>query len=275
MRLLETPLLDLELPELWPYKTLKFQERHRSSGVFVAEGELCVIRLIESGWGIRSVLAPTDWIAERRDWIAAQPGGELRVYTADRVLLETLTGFDYYQGLLAVGELPPPVQLGELLDRRKGPRLLMAAEELANAENLGGLIRNCAAFGVSGLVTGETCCSPFLRRATRASMGTLFRVPIVESPHLQSALLFMRESGIRCLAAHPRPDSPAPWDLDLTGDVCLVVGSEGNGLSPAIVEACDGVVGIPMASGVDSLNVNTAGGVLLYEAARQRRTRSV
>jgi len=274
MTLVETPLRDFDLPELWPYKTLKFQERHRAKSIFVAEGELCVTRLIESGWGIQSVMAPADWIAERRAWIEGQPGGELRVFTADRKLLETLTGFDYYQGLLAVGELPPPAQLEEVLARRGGARLLMAAEGLANAENLGGLIRNCAAFGVAGLVAGETCCSPFLRRAVRASMGTVFRVPVVETRHLESALAFMRESGVTCLAAHPRPDSPAPWDLDLSGDICLVVGSEGSGLSPAIVAACDGTIGIPMASGVDSLNVNTAGGVLLYEAARQRRARS-
>src|ERR1044071_4860286 len=105
-------------------------------------------------------------------------------FVAEKCLLETLTGFSMYQGLLAVGRIPPQPSLDELLDRSSRPYLLAAVDALSSAENVGSLVRNCAAFNVHGLITGETCASPFLRRAVRSSMGTIFQLPVLESVQL-------------------------------------------------------------------------------------------
>src|SRR5439155_2842844 len=103
----------------------------------------------------------------------------IQVFLAEKSLLETLTGFSMYQGLLAVGKVPLPLSLEEILKPSARPWLLAAVDGLSSAENLGALVRNCSAFGVLALIVGETSSSPFLRRAVRSSMGTIFQLPII------------------------------------------------------------------------------------------------
>ena len=147
---------------------------------------------------------------------------------------------------------------------------MAAADGLSNAENLGALVRNCAAFNAQALIVGETCTSPFLRRAVRGSMGAVFHLPIVESASLPQALHDLRERGIRCIAAHPHSDGRTLAQADLAGDCCIVFGSEGYGISSPVLAACDEAAAIPMPPTVDSLNVGSAAAVFLYEASRQR-----
>ena len=169
-----------DLPELQPYRTMRRQHEHRQQGIFVAEGEKVVRRLLESSFGVVSVLLPEKWLRELEPLLQARPE-EIQVFVAEKALLETLTGFSMYQGLLAVGKVPPLPTLEEMVARSPQPRLLAAADGLSSAENLGALVRNCAAFNAQALIVGETCSSPFLRRAVRSSMGTIFQMPIVET----------------------------------------------------------------------------------------------
>jgi tRNA G18 (ribose-2'-O)-methylase SpoU len=215
------------------------------------------------------VLLPEKWLRELEPLLQVRPE-HIRVYVAEKKLLETLTGFSMYQGLLAVGIVPPPPTLEELLGRAARPRLLVAVDSLSSAENLGALVRNCAAFNVQGLIVGETCTSPYLRRAVRSSMGTIFVLPVVESANLVSALHQLRDFGVRRIAAHPHTNQRLLPHAALAGDCCVVLGSEGSGLSPAVLAACDEPVAVPMPPGVDSLNVASAAAVFLYEANRQR-----
>ena len=160
---------------------------------------------------------------------------DIQVFVAEKALLETLTGFSMYQGLLAVGKVPPLPTLAEVVARSPQPRLLAAADGLCNAENLGALVRNCAAFNAQALIVGETCSSPFLRRAVRSSMGAIFQLPIVETASLTQALRDLRERGIRCIAAHPHADGRTLSQANFAGDCCIVFGSEGYGISPAVL----------------------------------------
>jgi tRNA G18 (ribose-2'-O)-methylase SpoU len=159
--------------------------------------------------------------------------------------------------------------------------LFAAVDGLTNSENLGALVRNCAAFGVHGLIVGETSSSPFLRRAVRNSMGAIFQLPVVEigkgmsvlghaGKTLSQALGVLRKQGVRCIAAHPRGSKPLP-KADFKDDCCLVFGSEGEGISQAVLDSCDEAVAIPMPEKIDSLNVGAAAAVFLYEADRQRK----
>jgi TrmH family RNA methyltransferase len=104
----------------------------------------------------------------------------------------------------------------------------------------------------------------------RSSMGTIFQMPIVETASLGQALRDLREHGIRCIAAHPHADGRTVSQASFGGDCCVVFGSEGYGLSPAVLAACDKAAAIPMPETVDSLNVGSAAAVFLYEANRQR-----
>jgi tRNA G18 (ribose-2'-O)-methylase SpoU len=131
--------------------------------------------------------------------------------------------------------------------------------------------RNCAAFGVHALLVGETSSSPYLRRAVRSSMGAIFKLPAVELVSLAEAIKALRAAGMHSIAAHPHTNQKTLFEADLTQDCCIVFGSEGSGVSPDVLAACDEAIAIPMASEIDSLNVGSAAAAFLFEAARQRQ----
>jgi TrmH family RNA methyltransferase len=117
---------------------------------------------------------------------------------------------------------------------------------------------------------GETSSHPYLRRSVRNSMGAIFKMPLVEPPCLAEALRQLSRHGVRAVAAHPHAERRALPQAAFQNDCCIVFGSEGHGLSSAVLQACDEAVAIPMHAAVDSLNVGSASAVFLYEAARQR-----
>jgi tRNA G18 (ribose-2'-O)-methylase SpoU len=258
-----------DLPELEPYRTMRRQSEHRQQRIFVAEGEKVVRRLLESNFEVVSMVLPPKWYNELRDLMQSRDSN-ISVFIAEKELLEQLTGFSMYQGLLAVGRIPELPSLSKVIEFSKKPRLFVAVEGLTNAENMGAVIRNCGAFHVQAVIAGETSCSPYLRRAVRGSMGAIFHIPIVETVNLIESLLELRRNGFRCIAAHPHAEARILPECDLTGDCCLVFGSEGYGLSPSVLEACTDAVAVPMPVTVDSLNVASAAAVFLYEACRQR-----
>jgi tRNA G18 (ribose-2'-O)-methylase SpoU len=261
---------DLERPELAPYRTLKRPREHEALGIFVAEGDRVVRRLLESDFEVLSVLLPESRLEEFRAMLEARPEAVIPVHSVARKgVLESLVGFEMFQGVLAVGKISRAPTLDSLL-QLASPRLFVAVDGLTSAENMGVLARNCAAFNVQTLIVGESCASPFLRRAVRNSMGTIFRLPVLPSLSLANTLGELQRKGVRCLAAHPHARQEILSRTNLTGDCCIVFGSEGNGISPGVLAACDAAVAIPMADGVDSLNVSAAAAAFLYEANRQR-----
>lgn len=259
----------LNRPELQPYRTMRRQTEHREQGIFVAEGEKVVRRLLESGLCVRSVLIPPKWLPDLEPLLQARTE-EIRVFLADKKLLETLTGFSMYQGLLAVAQVPATRPLADILAASPRPWLLAVTENVSSAENMGALVRNCAAFNACALLVSENCCSPFLRRAVRNSMGAIFHLPIRECTSLVRELQTLKSMGVRCIAAHPHVAGRTLPEADFSGDVCVVFGSEGFGISTPILELCDDAVAIPMPAAVDSLNVASAAAAFLYEASRQR-----
>ncbi len=267
-----------DAPELRPYATMRRPVEHEAQGIFVAEGEKVVRRLLESHFTVISTVFWERWLDDFRPLLEARPEN-ITVYIAEKKWLETLTGFPMFQGVLAVGKIPAPESVETILQNAASPRLLAAVDGLTNSENLGALVRNCAAFNVQALVVGETSSSPFLRRAVRNSMGAIFQLPVVElgkdgnaaeGKTLAETLRFLRERGIRCVAAHPAGNKIL-YNTDLTTDCCIVFGSEGAGISSAVLESCDQCICIPMPDKVDSLNVGAAAAVFLYEISRQRR----
>lgn len=265
----------LDLPELAPYRTLRRAAEHAARGIFVAEGDKVVRRLLESDFGVVSVLLPESRVPEFEPLLRARPEKEIPVFAVTKKsVLEELVGFEMFQGVLAVGKIPAVVTLGRTLAASPAPKFFAAVDGLTSAENIGLLVRNCAAFGVQALIVGETSSSPFLRRAVRNSMGAIFQLPVVELKSegrtLPDTLRELRARGVRCIAAHPHTEKRFLSQADFTADCCVVFGSEGNGLSPEVLAACDEAVAVPMANGVDSLNVGAAAAVFLYEAARQR-----
>ncbi len=264
------PVTSLDETDLHPYRTLRRPLDHQRNGIFVAEGEKVVRRLLESTLDMLTVLLTPEWLEEYHP-LLEQRSGDLRVFVAPKHLVEEIVGFHLHQGIMAVARIPRPLTLQEALARVHHPALLVAVDGLTNAENLGVLVRNCAAFDVDALLVGETSSSPYLRRAVRNSMGTVFNLPVVHLASLADSLHELKsKDAMRIVAAHPRADRVALHQALMTGDCCIVFGSEGAGISPAVLTACDDLVAIPMQEGVDSLNVASASAVFLYEARRQR-----
>lgn len=281
-------------PELQPYATLRRPLAHRRQGIFVAESERVVRRLLESRFTVLSLCMPERHLEAFRQRLEARPE-PIAVYLAEKKLLETLVGYTVYQGVFAVGKVPQIDSLEDIYRKSPAPKLFAAVHEMSNAENMGALVRNCVAFGVHGLIVGETSSSPYLRRAVRNSMGAIFDLPVYElnnrlgelheslvkhqfgtletrhSETLAQTLRDLRKRGVRCIAAHPHTDKKILSQADFSGDCCIVFGNEGDGISAEVLEACDEAVAIPMPPTVDSLNVGAAAAVFLYEVARQRK----
>ncbi|HMO64655.1 MAG TPA: RNA methyltransferase [Verrucomicrobiota bacterium] len=266
------PVTDLDRAELAPYRTMREQRAHRAEGLFVAEGPEVVRRLLASGIEvINLLLLPRR--AEALTPLIERHAPDVPVFLAGTEVLQALTGFHVYQGALAQGRIPPAPDLAGLLPALPRPRWVVALDGLANAENVGTAARTAAGFGAQALLLGETCASPWLRRAVRTSMGAVFHLPAPRSAGLAADLAGLRAAGFTCVAADPNPPALPLPECDLRGDCCLVFGAEGDGLRPEVRAACDAVARVPMSAAADSLNVASAVAVFAYEVWRQRQTR--
>ena len=259
----------LNHPDLTFYRTLRRPLDHFAERIFVAEGENVVRRLLATNLRIRSLLVTPEWLLQiQNEPRASDPS--IIFYRAPKELLAEIVGFNLHQGIMAVVEMPTDPVLEDVLDSVGSTGLIVALDGLVSAENIGVIVRNCAGLGVDLLLAGETSGSPYLRRAVRNSMGTIFSLPVIHIPNLSSCLAMLHtQRGFDVLAADPL-GAQSLFETNLTGNVCVVVGNEGNGLSPGVLAVCNRHVSIPMARETDSLNVANATAVILSEALRQR-----
>lgn len=226
--------------------------------------------MVRSDLGIVSMLLTDEWL-EKYLPLLGNRRIEEGVFVAPRKLLEEIVGYRLHQGIMAIGRIPQEKDIFETKRSKGETRLIVGLDGIANSENMGVIVRNCAAFGADAVIVGETSCDPFLRRAVRNSMGTIFDLPTNKSVDLSKTLRRLHtELGTEIVAAHPQKGSARITQVDLTGDICIVFGSEGDGISPRVLEECGARLTIPMRENVDSINVGSSVGVVLYEAVRQR-----
>ncbi len=264
-------ITSLDIPGLLPYRTLRRPADQYEQGLFVAEGSKVVSRLLASALNVRSVLLTDEWYERERVRLERlMPVPE--VFVGTKGLLEKIVGFHLHQGIMALAEIPPQPSFGDLMQDHATPVLLVALDGLTNSENVGIIVRNARAFGATAVLVGETSSSPYLRRAVRNSLGTVFMIPVVHVGDLAAQLHSLTaDYKISVLAAETGKGGIPIDTLDLTGDVCLVVGGEDAGIRDGVLNECTAVIEVPMDQGVDSLNVANATAVCLYEVRRQRR----
>jgi tRNA G18 (ribose-2'-O)-methylase SpoU len=259
-------ITSLEIPELQPYRTLRRPLEHRQQGIFVAEGEKVVRRLLASTLPVISLLVTPQW----RDRLSTSnphlTSVSPDVFVAEKPLLQEIVGYDVHQGIMALARVPADTTI----DGLSSPHLLLALDGLRQAENVGIVVRNAAGFGVDTLVIGETSCSPYLRRAVRNSMGAVFTLPILHAERLGATLMTLCEKfKTRLIVTDPHARESI-YSTDFTGNACIILGNENEGASPQIARLASQRVSIPMHRGVDSLNVASAAAAVLSEAAKQR-----
>jgi len=261
----------LDHPDIEPYRTLRRTMEHRQRGIFLVEGNKVVVRFLASDLTVVSILLTDAWLNQCRHDLERRPE-PVAVYRASGPMVKSIVGFNYHQGIMAVGMIPPAVTIESICSRFPPPRLFVALDHISNTENAGVILRNCAACGVQAIISGETSTDPYLRRSVRNSMGAVFRMPVVYSDHLAATLAFLHDRhAFSIIAAHVRPGSVSMHAVDFIRDCCIVLGNEHYGVSDAVVGQCDTIMAIPMHEGIDSFNVGCASAIMLYEAFRQRQ----
>jgi tRNA G18 (ribose-2'-O)-methylase SpoU len=234
------------------------------NGVFIAEGELVIRRALRAGYAMRSALMSPHWY-DALDTSGFD--GELFV-AADEVL-EQVTGFHVHRGALASFARKPLAGAAEVL---AGAYRVAVLDQVNNPTNLGAIIRSAAGLGMDAVLLCPRSVDHLYRRSVRVSMGEVFSLPVARlEPPWPAGLGVIREAGFRLLALTPGEQSLALDELTLGRDekVALLFGAEGPGLSARVLDYADATVRIPMAHGVDSLNVGAAAAVAFYAVGRR------
>ena len=242
--------------------------REPAEGLFMAEGEKVIRRAVDAGYPLRSLLLEEKWLDTVADLVA---GADVPVYLASRETLAAVTGYDVHRGALAaMSRLPLPSVEAVLA----GARRVAVLEDIVNHTNVGAAFRSAAALGVDGVLVTPRCADPLYRRSVRVSMGTVLQLPWTRIDPWPAGLEVLRRHGFTTAALSLAPDALSLDDLagrDIDR-LALVLGAEGDGLAPATVAAADLTVGIPMAAGVDSLNVAAAAAVAFYATRPAHRS---
>ena len=260
---------DYSAPELDVFARLtEAQLRSRlepEKGVFIAEGTKVIGHALDAGYTPVALLMERRQIGAQAREIIARCGG-IPVYTADREILQNLTGYALTRGVLCAMRRPRLPGVEAVCD---GARRVAVLESIVDPTNVGAIFRSAAALGIDAVLVTPTCCDPLHRRAVRVSMGTVFQVPWAYVPEDWPALL--RAQGFRTASMALRDDSVRLDDPRLTQaeKLAVVMGTEGDGLADATIAACDFTVRIPMHHGVDSLNVAAASAVAFYQLGRR------
>ena len=260
---------DLAAPELDVYARLtEAQLRNRlepDKGVFIAESPKVIATALDAGYEPLSLLMERRHIEGDAQPILARCGG-IPVYTAERETLARLTGFELTRGVLCAMRRPRLLSVEEVCARARRVAVL---EGIVDHTNVGAIFRSAAALGIDAVLVTPTCCDPFYRRAVRVSMGTVFQVPWARIG--EDAADWPQKGVERLHALGFRTAAMALTD-DSEPRLAIVLGTEGDGLSQRTIAACDYTVKIPMAHGVDSLNVAAASAVAFWQLRTKMRT---
>lgn len=262
-------ITDLTSPELDIYARLnETQLRHLyepKPGIFIAESPRVIERALDAG------CEPISCLCERRHIEGAAEDilsrcGEIPVYTAEYEVLTKLTGFALTRGMLCAMYRPKLPTVQEVC---QNAHRIAVLEDIVNPTNIGAIFRSAAALQMDAVLLTPACSDPLYRRAIHVSMGTVFQIPWTYLD--QDGLDSIRKMGFKTAAMALRDDSVSIDDpaLEKEEKLAIVLGTEGDGLASSTIEGCDYTVRIPMACGVDSLNVAAASAVAFWQLRRR------
>ncbi|MBR5232378.1 MAG: RNA methyltransferase [Clostridia bacterium] len=256
-------ITDFSAPELDVYARLTeaqlLSRQDSEKSLFIAESPKVISCALKAGYEPVSILAESGHLHD--DYAAViEKCGDIPVYTADTSVLNRLTGFPLTRAMLCAMRRKPLPAAHQLC---AGKKRIVLLENVVNPTNIGAIFRSAAALGMDAVLLTPGCCDPLYRRACRVSMGTVFQVPWTYLDDMKT----LREAGFKTAALALDVNSLSIDNPVLKNQekLCVVLGAEGDGLTQKTVTACDYTVKIPMAGGVDSLNVAAAGAVAFWE----------
>jgi tRNA G18 (ribose-2'-O)-methylase SpoU len=233
--------------------------RGSEHGLYLAESTLVLERALAAGHTPRSVLALPGWVDAAR----ALAGDDVPIFTGPGEVLAGLTGYILHRGVIAAMNRPALPEPAALI---RQARRIVVLENVADPTNVGAIFRSVGAIGADAVLVTPRCSDPFYRRAIRVSMGTVLQVPWTRVGDWPSTRALLSASGfhIAALALAPEAVSLRDFAARPPEKLAIVLGAEGDGLTAAAIEAADCVIRIPMAHGIDSLNVAAASAVALW-----------
>ncbi|HEX6887326.1 MAG TPA: RNA methyltransferase [Candidatus Nanopelagicales bacterium] len=262
-----TPITDPADPRLTDFVGLTDVALRRRTepqrGLYIAESEKVIRRALAAGHRPRSYLMAQRWLTDLADLVERAEADGIPVYVGDHDVIESLTGFHLHRGALAAMQRPALPALADVLH---DARRVLVLEDVVDHTNVGAVFRSAAALGVDAVLVTPRCADPLYRRSIRVSMGTVFQVPWTRIDPWPGGVEQLHALGFVVAALALEDDSVGLDDLaaDPPARLALVLGTEGDGLSRRTLAAVDCTVRIPMAGGVDSLNVAAAGAVAAW-----------
>jgi tRNA G18 (ribose-2'-O)-methylase SpoU len=259
---------DPDDPRLADYRDLRDVQLRRSleveHGLFIAEGEKVVRRAVEAGFAVRSFLMASRWLDGLADVLA---GTDAPCYVVSEQLAEDVTGFHVHRGALASLRRRPLPSVDDVL---AGARTVVVVEDVVDHTNVGAIFRSAAALGVDAVLLSPRCADPLYRRSVKVAMGAVFALPWTRLPDWYDALPALAAAGFGTVGL-TLADGAVPVEDAVAGvdRLALVMGGEGHGLSPRWSATADRLAVIPMAAGIDSLNVAAAAAVACYVARKR------
>src|SRR5262245_14628182 len=258
-------------PRISAYRALPAHDARRRDGLFVAETRHVVRQLLESTrFATRSVLLTESSRASLDDCLARRR--DVPAYVAPLRVLESIVGFEFHRGCVALGERGPEPAVDDVL--AAAPRRLVLLEGVNNPDNVGGVLRVARALGADAAVLSPGCCDPLYRKAVRVSMGAALTLPFTRVADWERAQARLRAAGFVLVALTPAGDRDVAALPRDAGRTALLVGTEGKGLRTETIAAADTAVRIPMVPGVDSLNLVTACAIALDRLGWSRDPRT-
>ena len=263
-------ITDLEIPELEVYidkKEVQLLHYYEPEpGIFIAESPNVILRALEAGYEPLSLLMEKKPLGEKERAILDRRG-EIPVYTASLEVLTRITGYQLARGMLCAMRRKALPSLKEIC---AGKHRIAILEDVVNPTNVGAIFRSAAALSMDAVLLTKGSSDPLYRRAVRVSMGTVFQIPwtIMDAGDWpERAMQELRSMGYRTAAMALKEDSVSLKDERLKKEerLAIVLGTEGDGLAGRTIADCDYTVMIPMAHGVDSLNVAAASAVAFWE----------
>jgi len=255
-------------PRLGDYCDLRDVELRKhleaEHGLFLAEGEKVVRRALEAGFPARSFLMAPRWLDGLADVLERS---DAPCYVVDEALAEQVTGFHVHRGALASLERIPLPSVGDVL---RDARTVVALEDVVDHTNVGAIFRSAAALGVDAVLLSPRCADPLYRRSVKVAMGAVFSLPYARMEEWYDGPGELSASGFTTVALTPAEDAVEIEEaVRGLSKVALLLGSEGPGLSRRWMTSADRRAVIPMAAGIDSLNVAAATAVACYVTARR------
>jgi tRNA G18 (ribose-2'-O)-methylase SpoU len=262
-----------EIGSKWlePYRNLRTSNLTRFSGRFIAESRPLVERLLVSELAVESVLIDEKFQDEAAAWIP----WNVQTFVVSSSMISELIGFHFHRGYLACGLRPDyyspdtfwiSTTNADSVPRKRWTGVMLVGVQ--DPENMGSLLRTCAAMGIAEIFLGPDCVDPFARRVLRVSMGNAFKLHFFEVSDPMKVLSRFEELGVETISACLSDDSEELSTFQRRGDSVLLLGNEARGLPKEIQSRTNRRLEIAMDLSTDSLNVSVAAGIILHNLCR-------